>query len=305
VFDLRTAMPVGPAFLARVAGGERLALSPDGALVAGRVSDSPTNATIAVVSARTGQLVRVVAAGHDKEWAFPVEFVGPDRLLTATQEGRFPNPAAKTEYRVWDIGTGGLVSEFAFDGTASRKWMGISGGGRYVVFQEAQTVIGYRLVAFDFSTGKVAGDVLLQPKTEPFGQAAGISFSPDGREFAVLWRLGRKPDLWGKVLVFDAATGKRVAEHKLGYLTQNIDSLWSDGGPGCLQWVPDGSGWLLFGHLLIDRQSGAVTGRVGDEPNWTGEMPPRRFIGRDYVTTVVKVGLDNVLTFVPVGGGRR
>ena len=305
VYNLQTGRATGKPFVAKVALGERFALSSDGGYLAGRVTGGPSEATIEVIESATGRSVRRIEAGRGKDFAFPIGFVGADRLLTMTHEGRFPDAGEKTEYKVWDVRTGDVLSEFSFDLVYHTKWAGLSGGGRYLVFQEARTVIGQRLVIFDLTTGKVAGDVMLQPKSEPFGQAAGIVFSPDGKEFAMLWRLGKRPDLWGQVLVFDAATGTRLATHKLGYEMKNFDSLWSEGGPDCIQWVPDGSGWLICGHLVVDRKTGAVTGRIGAEPKWHGEMPPRRFVGPGLVTTTVTSGLDTGLTLEPVRPGGR
>jgi len=305
VYDLRTGRPATTPFLAKTGLGERFALAPDGKYVAGRVTNLPSNFTIDVVETTTGRSIRRIVAGHGKEFASPIEFIGPDRLLTMTHENQLPDPQERTDYKVWDIRTGELVSEFSYDLVYGPKWGALSSGGRYLVFQQVQTVIGYRLVIFDLTTGKVAGDVIFQPKSEPHGQAAGITFSPDGKEFAILWHLGKKPDLWAKILVFDATTGKRLTTHSLGYEMKNIDSLWFEGGPRCIQWLPNGSGWLICGHLLVDRQTGAVTGRVGAEPKTSGDIPPRRFVGPGLVTTLIRNGIDTGLTLESVWTAER
>lgn len=300
VYDLRTGKPLGKPFVAKVQQGEKAALSPDGAFIAGRA----TQTGVGVIETATGKS-RLIEAAQGREFAFPVAFVGPDRLLTMSHEGQLPDPSEKSDYRVWDVKTGDLVSSFGFDLVYRPKWAGLSNGGRYLVFQEAKTIIGYRLVAFDLSNGQVAGDVMFQPRSEGFGQAAGIVFSPDGKEFAMLWRLGKRPDHWGQVIVFDATTGKRIAAHSLGYVTGSIDSLWSEGGMDCIQWIPDGSGWLIFGHLMMDRKTGEIVGRVGNEPKWSGDMPPRRFIGPSLVSTTFTSGLDTGLTLIPTRAGTK
>ena len=148
-------------------------------------------------------------------------------------------------------------------------------------------------MTFDLTSGKLAGDVLLQPKSDPFGGTTGIVFSPDGTEIAVLWRLLGKKDQFGKVMVFDSATGKRVATHELNDLT-SLES-GAHGGLDCIQWVSDGSGWLLYGTLLVDRKTGKELGRIGGEK----KFGQRRFIGPELLTSF-KGGLDPSLSLESV-----
>jgi WD40 repeat protein len=301
VYDLRSGQPIGPTFQARVDYSESLVLAPNGGFVAGRLKGGASECTIEIFDAVSGRSVRQIVAGSGKAYAHPLHFVASDRLLTMTYAAQYPGLDELTEYKVWDVRSGAVVSEFSFNLVHHRKLSGLSNGGRYLVFHEAKGVIGQRLVIFDLTTGKVAGDVMFQPRSDPYGQSVGIVFSPDGREFAMLWRMDRKPDLWGKVLVFDATTGKRVAEHNLGYVLPNIDASAAYGGTSGILWTPDGSGWLLFGHLLVDRRTGAITGRLGPEPK--SASGPRRFLGPNLVTGSVKLGpLDMGLTLEPAGG---
>ena len=62
-----------------------------------------------------------------------------------------------------------------------------------------------------------------------------------------------------------------VLEHTVGYEPAMIDSLWDQGGTQTIQWTPDRSGWLLFNHLLVDRDSGAVVWKLPPEPRFSGE----------------------------------
>ena len=75
----------------------------------------------------------------------------------------------------------------------------------------------------------------------------------------MLWRLGQQPDTWGRLLVFETRSGKRLYDHRIGYELPQIDSLWFDGGTRCLQWWPERRGWLLFGRQ--GRLSGHLAGR--------------------------------------------
>src|SRR5262249_27765516 len=106
-------------------------------------------------------------------------------------------------------------------------------------------------------------------------------------------------DAYGKVLVFDAANGKKLAAHDLVDVS-GVDT-GSKGGSESIQWVPDGSGWLLFGSLLLDRQTGKEVGRVGGDKKLAHL---RRFAGPGHRTTL-KGGLDATMTLEPVPAARR
>ena len=67
---------------------------------------------------------------------------------------------------------------------------------------------------------------------------------------------------------------------------RQVDSLWFDGGVRSLVWCPDRSGWVLFGHLLVDRPSGAVVWHLPPEPRGSQEIVPRLFLDADHVSTV-------------------
>lgn len=300
VYDLRTGRPVGKSFDAKIAAGEHAALAADGSYLAFRPAGRENPHTVNVIDTATGESVRRIEAGRDKEWSLPIAFVGPGRLLTQTHEGQNPDFTEKTEYKLWDVKTGDLLSEFAFDLVWTPTSVGISPGGKYIVFRLAKTQLGQRLVVTEIATGKVVGDISFVGKDEPFGGSAGVEFSPDGKELAVLWHyLGKKKGGYGKVLVFDAATGKKLASHDLADVS-GVDT-GSKGGLEAIQWVPDGSGWLLFGSLLIDRQTGKELGRVGGDKKLAHL---RRFVGPGHLTAF-KGGLDSAMSLEPAPTARR
>lgn len=276
VYDLRSGRATGKPFVLKLASGEHAALALDGSCLAGRIAGKETPHTIEVIDTASGQSIKRIEAGHGKEWAHPVAFIGPDRLLTKTHEAQNPDWSEKTEYKVWNVRTGELLSEFAFDLVGVPTWVGISGGGKYIVFQIARTLLGYRLVTIEINTGKAVGDIFLLETNEAQGGSQGIVYSPDGKEFAMLWRVGKK-ELWGKVMVFDAANGKRLATHDLVDMA-GVETDFQ-GGLDSIQWIPDGSGWLIFGTLLVDRKTGKELGRLDAK-----KFGYRRFVGPEQVT---------------------
>jgi hypothetical protein len=300
VYDLRTGKPTGKPFKVTTAQGEHATISSDGAFLAARVPGKEYSHTIEVIDTATGESFRKIEAGHEKEWAFPIGFVGPGRLLTHTRESHFPDYSEKTEYKVWDVKTGEQLSGLAFDLTYAPSVVRVSPGGKYIVFQIGQTLLGRRLIILELATGKVACDLLLVGKDEVGGMAFGLAFSPDGKELAMLWNyVGRKKQGFGKVVVFDAATGKTLASHELAELT-GVDMGSPRDDFQALQWVPDGSGWLLYGLVLMDRQTGKELGRLGGDKTLARL---RRFVDAGHVTTI-KGGPDASVTLEAVKGGK-
>jgi hypothetical protein len=111
----------------------------------------------------------------------------------------------------------------------------------------------------------------------------------------MIWRLGNKPKSWGRLLCWEVKTGRKLVDHNLGYEPNSIDSLWFKGGTTCIQWLPDGSGWLLFGHLLVDYETGAVVGKLGSAPGWDGAIVDRRFVDREHYTSIEGGAFDKKL----------
>jgi hypothetical protein len=304
VYDLRTLKPLGPAFAAPTDFGDPHVVAPDGLHLAARARGA--HGTVEVWSAKTGQSVRRIDVDTDpNRFAFPVEFIRNDRLLTMCHDARAPDPGQKTVYQVWDITAGKELTRFEADIVYHWKWGAVSPGGRYLAVEKTETLSGYQLLAWDLTTGEQVGEVEFQPKAEAWGQAAGMAFSPDGKELAVLWRLGKAPDQWGRVRVFEVATGRKVADHALGYALKNMDVTLGMGGGGgrAFQWLPDGSGWLVQGHLLVGRRTGAVIGKLGNEPRLHSDVQPRRVLG-SHVTAVTGGGFDKQLTFEPLPRGK-
>ncbi len=301
VYDLRTGSPTGKPFKTDIALGEHAALAPDGAYLAARLPGKQNPHTIDVIDTASGQSIRHIEAGHEKEWSLPIAFVGPDRLLTQTHESQVPDWTEKTEYKLWNVRTGEMLSEFAFDLVWSATSVGLSPGGKYIVFRITKGGIGQRMVITEIATGKVVGDITCVGKDEPFAGSGGVVFSPDGKELAMLWQYlgGKKKDKFGKVLVFDAATGKKLASHDIQEMT-GVD-LNTHGGAECIQWIPDGSGWLLYGMVLIDRQTGKELGRIGGDKK---AAHLHRFVGPEHLTTF-KGGLDPNVSLEAVKGGRK
>jgi hypothetical protein len=97
-----------------------------------------------------------------------------------------------------------------------------------------------------------------------------------------------------------SATGKILASHELAELT-GVDMGSPRDDFQALQCVPDGSGWLLYGLILMDRQTGKELGRLGGDKTLARL---RRFVDAGHVTTI-KGGGDASVTLGAVKAGRH
>jgi WD40 repeat protein len=297
VYELQSHRAVGPAFPTPVDLGGTRVLSPDGAYIAARAKGQ--HATISIWDCKTGELARSIEVSADpKRFAFPADFAWPNRLLTRCHDGLFPDWGERTLYQLWDAATGKEIVRFEANLVWSAKWATISPGGRYMVMQHT-AIRSYRLWAWDLTTGQPAGEAEFQGKDDPWGQACGVVFSPDCTLLAIPWRLG-KPDLWGRVIVFDVIHGRQVASVPVDRTMKNLDMALGVNDRPALQWTPGGDGWLLMGHLLMDSKTGGVLGRIGKEPGASWDLQPRRFIGQNLLTTIVNLNREQQLAFAPL-----
>src|SRR5439155_16997881 len=107
----------------------------------------------------------------------------------------------------------------------------------------------------------------------------GLAFSADGKALAGLYSTG----LAGRLVLWDVATGNVTADHHLPRDPQSAASngFGYQGRP--LEWLPDGSGLLAYGQLLLDARSGAV---VWTLPREQADANPRRALDAGHIATV-------------------
>src|SRR5262245_56015108 len=124
-----------------------------------------------------------------------VEFAGPTRLVTVTY-GR----GVVRHLRVWDVPTGRLLHNFDINDFLQRSQLAISPGGRCLAAYGRGDTVWF----FDLQQGKVAAQLPVAAQlTQSPGTCHGITFSPDGRQLAVV--VGSTSTL---VAFFDLKTGE-------------------------------------------------------------------------------------------------
>src|SRR5262249_49149180 len=151
------------------------------------------------------------------------------------------------------------------------------------VMQETETIRGYHLMFWDLADGKMAGEILMQEKKDPWGQCGGITFSPDGKEMALIWRL-MKDGVTGKIMRFDMEKGTKIGEDVLHDELKPSAPGFRAGGLRTFQFLPDGRGWLVSGLQVVDRETAAVVWEIDPKPKHGGDTHDRRFVDGYHVT---------------------
>jgi hypothetical protein len=277
VFDLRTLKQVGKPLRGTFSVFSEASLSQDGTYLAVKDNDKGTNA-LDIYSVATGRSVSFQLDQRPDIYVNAFDFVGKDRLFTTKQEGKFPSDDVPVTCQVWDLATGQVLAEYIHPGLFNRRFECFTPGRRYLISEEVDTIKGYWLVAREVATGKIVGEFEFQHKTDKWGGGCGMAVSPDGKELALLWRVGERPDTWGRIRVWDLATKKQVCDHHLGYTPNHLDSLAFAGGDRSIQWLPDGSGWLVCDHLVVSCKNGMIVNRIPPEPTDTTGMVQHRFL---------------------------
>jgi hypothetical protein len=257
VYDLASGRQVGDPHVLKIADGTRPALSQDGQTLALRVEGRTDLVEVRDVQRRSRPLhVPFQKDGEDGYTIGDLRFAGKDRLVVVLQKGEAGRDA-RTLFAVFNVAS--KKHESRFDGSFpyEGRRAALSPGGNFLVMHPK---VGQNFLYFwDLGNGEVAGTLEIAEPSDPAGETAGLAFAPDGKSVALLWKTKEKG--WGRLMCWDIDSRKRVANHAVEQAPPGAEI----GGLYPLQFVPDG-GLLLFGHLVIDRDKGTVTGKVGPEP---------------------------------------
>jgi WD40 repeat protein len=296
VYDLRQMKAVGAPIAGKFDGGfQQVRVSPEGEYLTTPAASARTP-SLDIFSVATGRLVRRLEVDQDPQLKVAFfDFAGKDRLLTVKQGGSLEQ---QNVFEVWDLKTGEPVADFVWEGFFTDKFCTLSPGRKYLVLAASNIITGHYMLAWDLTAGKPAGMFEFQDKKAEGGQIAALCLSPDGTKLALFWIASNGAGSVPHIRCWDAQTGKPLVDHPLPKLNRGPAALWTASGLRNLQWLPDGSGWLVFSHFVIDYESGAVVGRLGREPTEAGQILPRYFADRDHATTALEdnLGLPKALT---------
>jgi WD40 repeat protein len=217
------------------------------------------------------------------------EFAGPDRLIICRERS--------TEVGVWEIASGKKLFTCPVTHGVRGRQLAISPRRHYLSVCDEN---GLRLV--DLRNGVLAGTLKVSD-VEGIRKAwpAGFAFSHDGKELAGMLHEHEVPVEPGHLVlrVWDLSDGHVIVDHpvNLGNDPKRNDLLRH--GYHSIEWFDDGSGWLLFGTYMIDRQKG---GPVYILPfDGQDNFPcPRRFVHGDRMLIATGQGKKRHLEFVPL-----
>jgi WD40 repeat protein len=246
---------------------EPFALSPDGRLLAGVVGAE--RGKVDVWSLETGQGIQRLLV-NPNGWIDLVDFARPGQLVTIHGVG------FTKMIQVWDVKTGQSLHEIKGPSGYDAKSEALSPGRKYLAL-----VSNKKLLVYDLGAGKLAGEKAVPGGNDGFLSCQGMAFSPDGTQLAGLFGAFGK----SRVITWDVNRGEVAADHAFARdLKAEAKHAFSYKGRP-VEWQADGSGWLIFGQILVNRKSGNVTGKLPvDDNDFT--PGPRKLIGKEHALVV-------------------
>jgi hypothetical protein len=257
---------VGPAPIqALSADGKHLAIDSDG--------------NVLVLAVPAGQEVLRVPYDKKQGQLSYADFPTPDRLAVGKPDGM-------VEVRAVPSGT--LIGSFKAPRFQPRGGAVSADGTRLAIFDTNS------LTVYELPAGRELVSWSPPPKKyKSLLTASGISFSPDGKELAVLCGMGGP----GLLLCWDTDTGRLSGEFPVS-AALNTPGAGGMGYTGTVvQWLPDGAGWLLNGHVLFHRPTGRIVWILRTRAPWTSIS---HLLDRNRLLAPVLEGEKEHLIDVPV-----
>jgi hypothetical protein len=210
-------------------------LSPDGKFLAVTATDADPDRAVEVWSFADGKLVKRIEPKPRPKKILGFDFAGEGRLVVVIEA-----EVAKI-LQIHDFTTGTMVATHGLPAKFQENSLAFSPGRKYAAY-----MTDTELRVIELESGKLVGN---QPAK---GLCNGMAFSPDGTELAGLFFSAPG----GRLMVWDLAKGEVVVEHGLPSGPTFKTPGWGDAGARSIDWLPDGSAWLLAGHALVNRKDG-------------------------------------------------
>ena len=270
VVDLRTGQAVG-AIRGKIKFTDKARLSPDGEYMLD-VADGLSKDTqgVQVWSFKTGGLVNRFNDSDHLAFIYLLDFAGPGKIISTLSHG-------SGRFDIWDIATGKKARSVAGDSVYTHETVAFSPGRRTLAVANPNA----HVLIYDLTTGRLAGDLAVTKRPDLPGRTKSLRFSPDGTELCALVESGRDT----RLLVWTVAKPEIVVDHTfVGDPKHMAPGSFSYKGPD-IEWLPDGSAWLLHGHVIVDRAGGRPVWMLRTA-KWFLDPGPRRMIDNDRVLVV-------------------
>jgi hypothetical protein len=186
----------------------------------------------------------------------PYDANGFARAIAFTGTGRLVAVSGKNECTVWAIPSGKAARLIDLSRNLESDSIALSPGGRYLTFVDGE-LRSRRVRTFDLESGAAAGELALEGLDHGAHTCRALRYSPDGRELAGLFDAGSK---W-VLLCWDVKSGTLISDFEFDVNAESFGMRQELR----LQWFPDRSRWLLFGHFLFGRSARRVVREIGRE----------------------------------------
>ncbi len=220
---------------------------------------------VLVWDVQAGEGLRKILAGENPGQLSFLDFAGPHRMVTL----------GSGTMMVWKLPEGEVESTFKLPDWFDAKSVAFSPGGRYVT---ALYDWSKKLRFYDTTTGEIAGETSNPSETG----CAGLVFSDDGTELAGLFAGSFKKT---SLVCWDVATGRVLDHFELEQDLQSKIPGASKYQGRALEWFPDKSKWLVYGHAIVDRQVGQPVWNIPVDPS-ASKIPPRRPVDDQHVALI-------------------
>jgi WD40 repeat protein len=263
VWDLRTLKKTGTVVGSNLTGA--IALSPDGAYLAGQ--DRGSN-TIQVWSLANGKMVSLYTVIEPFPRDIDIDFLGPDKLLLGVTSDQ------ERVYRVLDFQSKQELQRFTVFAPHHQPKRALSPGGKYLAVGSKEKD---RILVYDLTTAELVGQAMLPAQSS--SDFHSLAISPDGNRLALLHdQMGKS-----RVTVWDMATGKMQADHKMATSLQSTAPQGAFYQGPLMEWLDDASGWVFYGSLLVDARGANLYWTIPANKN---ENRQRRLFGTEHVIRI-------------------
>lgn len=266
VLDLQTGAVPG-AIAGKIPDFRDEALSPDGKFLSGRGRGAQFGTTAINTwsfAAKKFLTPIVVANSFVKNH----DFVEGNSIISMVHAG------GDTLYEVWSPANGQPLGQFQRKGHPDfRHAAAFSPGRKYLAIFEGGFGQDHKLVILHAVKGEVVGEVAF-PKD--YGTIKAIAFSPDGVEVACYFEHFSQ----GRLTSWKMDKGEQGVDHSFAQSVSSLDQkTFFHKGP-IMEWVPDKSGWLLYGQFWIDYPTGALVHSFPTVEDLRRQ--PHQFVGKDH-----------------------